>query len=240
MTVVAFVPAHAAVQPRHRRGVSKEVVIAIGVSLAVHVGVIGYIATQKLAEMRLPHGDPPAVGVETFRLPHETQPRPQTVKTLTFHDPKRVDTPPLIDPVQTVITPPVTATVDPPVAIATTLQPQQPPIQLADLRPVEPDKARMIANPSWLRRPTGEELGRLYPRLALERNISGGATLLCEVAANGAVRACSVIDEAPKGRGFGDAALAGAKLFKLNPRTVDGQAVEGAKVRIPLVFNLAD
>ena len=68
----------------------------------------------------------------------------------------------------------------------------------------------------------------------------GGATLLCGVAANGSMVGCTVIDESPKGWRFGQAALASARYFKMSPRTVDGLVVEGAKVRIPIVFNPGD
>jgi periplasmic protein TonB len=67
----------------------------------------------------------------------------------------------------------------------------------------------------------------------------------CRVMAQGTVNNCVVLRESPTGYGFGDAALASTRYFKLNPRTVDGQAIEGAKVQIPTVhipmgFNLAE
>ena len=32
----------------------------------------------------------------------------------------------------------------------------------------------------------------------------------------------------------------GSRLFRMNPMTVDGKPIEGAKVRIPIIFNLPD
>jgi protein TonB len=227
--------------PRPRRRLSREAAMAVGLSLAVHVGVSGYIATQKFAEMTRPYEEGPVFVVDTYQPPKESKPRPAEPppKAVQFRPTPVPLDPPQVPPIETVVTP---STVDeiPPQTIATTQPPPQPPVQLAELRPPQPPAAKVIRNPSWLRRPSGAEMGRLYPRGAAEAGLSGAATLMCEVVADGSVRGCALIDESPKGRGFGAAALAGAKLFKLNPRTVDGEAVEGAKVRIPLVFSLAD
>lgn len=96
----------------------------------------------------------------------------------------------------------------------------------------------MIRNPNWVAKPSAAQLGRIYPDRAAERGVSGSATLLCGVSASGTMVGCTVIDETPTGWRFGEAALAGSKFFRMSPRTVDGQAVEGAKVRIPIVFNI--
>jgi protein TonB len=101
-----------------------------------------------------------------------------------------------------------------------------------------PPGPTMIKNPDWVSRPTAAQLGRVYPDRAVDKDVSGAATLLCGVAADGSMVGCTVIDEAPKGWRFGQAALAAARYFKMSPRTVDGQVVEGAKVRIPIVFTL--
>ena len=225
--------------PRPRRRMSREAALAVGLSLAVHVGVIGYIATQKFAEFQEEHNDPGGIIVDTYVPPKET-PRPHVAppKAVPFHPVPTQFIPTEVPPIETVVTPKAPEE-GPPQVLATTVQPPRPE-QFAELRQTQPPAAKVIRNPSWLRRPSGAEIGRLYPRGAAEAGLSGAATLMCEVVADGSVRSCAVIDESPKGRGFGAAALAGARLFKLNPRAVDGEAVEGAKVRIPLVFSLAD
>jgi protein TonB len=67
----------------------------------------------------------------------------------------------------------------------------------------------------------------------------GHATIKCTVAANGTVNNCSVVSEDPDGLGFGSAAQRLSKLFKMKPKTADGQSVDGAEVTIPIAFKLA-
>ncbi len=113
-------------------------------------------------------------------------------------------------------------------------QPDRGPI----VQPMPPKDPPVIGNPNWLSKPTPDQVGRLYPARAAEREMSGRAVLLCEVLASGAVGSCDVTDETPKGYGFGAAALAMTRYFKLSPQTVDGVSVAGSKVRIPIVFSL--
>jgi len=228
--------------PRKTRRLSREAIAAVGLSAAVHVVVIGYIATEKFKEIQLDNRDHGSIQIEA--VPREKPPPPpkdlhQPPKAVAFHEPKSdIQPPPEIPPVATAIVP-QTQSADPPVQIAQTTPPPVTQLASAIIPPPTP-KERLIRNPTWMRKPTGSEMEKIYPRRAMELEKSGGATLMCTVAASGSVGGCSVIDESPKGLGFGDAAVAAAKFFKLSPRTVDGDAVEGAKVRIPLVFNLAN
>jgi periplasmic protein TonB len=237
MSALDYAPAYAATPARRKRRISKEATVAITLSLLVHAGVGGYLATQKFAKFETIYEDPPFEFI-TERLPPEAKPRPVQPKTPVLVRPLISDKVPPTEtkPLETYPTEPIRSQ-EPPAEIATEPPPK---IVLAENHPSQPPRERVIRNPSWLQRPTARQVADLYPHIAAERGISGGATLMCEVIGTGAVRNCSVIDESPKGRGFGEAALASARLFKLNPRTVDGEAVEGAKVRIPLVFNLAD
>lgn len=149
-----------------------------------------------------------------------------------------------------VTTPPTSTLPAPPVPIDT---PQVDGLPQASLQPVPLDAGpspdvgrastgtaqvgpRTIVNPQWISRPTSEEMARWYPTNALERGLEGRATILCTVTLSGTLSACSVTSETPPGRGFGGAALRVSRYFRMSPRTVDGQAVEGSKIAIPLRF----
>jgi len=101
-----------------------------------------------------------------------------------------------------------------------------------------PPAPPVIRNPQWIRIPTPAQMERAYPSAAAADEIEGRAVLSCSVTATGEVTNCSVVSETPERAGFGNAARSLSRYFRLSPRTVDGQAIEGARVTIPLTFSL--
>lgn len=96
----------------------------------------------------------------------------------------------------------------------------------------------VVTNPDWRRRPTGEDIARVFPKAAEAQRREGRATMSCGVSEEGVLVGCAVIDEDPKGAEFGEAVLSVAHLFRMRPMTRDGVPVEGGTVRIPFSFRL--
>src|SRR5262249_42405562 len=102
-----------------------------------------------------------------------------------------------------------------------------------------PPHISVITNPDWLRRPNGDDMATYYPPRASDLGKEGRVMIKCTVSERGTVENCSVVSEDPEGLGFGGAALRLSKLFKMKPKTSDGQSVGGAEVSIPIAFKLA-
>jgi TonB family protein len=109
----------------------------------------------------------------------------------------------------------------------------------SDPRGIDLPVEGVVTNPDWIAKPTGDELGAVYPLVPMALNISGRAEINCKVTAEGGVSDCKVIGEFPLGEGFGGAALALTPYFKMKPRTIDGKPVGGAAVNIPIRFQMA-
>jgi TonB family protein len=95
---------------------------------------------------------------------------------------------------------------------------------------------KVITQPDWARKPTRDEMEALYPQRAKDEHRSGSARLTCKVKADGALVNCKAHHENPKGYGFDAATLALSQVFLMKPKTINGEAVDGGTVTIPVVF----
>jgi TonB family protein len=96
-----------------------------------------------------------------------------------------------------------------------------------------------LASPAmaWIEAPSYSALVAAYPPKAMEMHQGGRATLSCLFNRAGGLRNCATITEEPKQRGFANAALSLAKLFRGPTTIADGRSIDGVQVQIPVVFD---
>ena len=78
-----------------------------------------------------------------------------------------------------------------------------------------------------------------FPPTAVEQGVVGRVILECRIQLDTRAN-CEIGSESPEGWGFGDAARALSRLFRLTPATRGGEPVAGANLRVPINFLFPD
>ena len=95
----------------------------------------------------------------------------------------------------------------------------------------------MVTKPEWVSLPTPQDLNATFPKT--ENGVNQVRVVLgCTVEAGGSLGGCAVADETPPGQGYGAGALALASKFRMEPWTADGAATVGAKIKLPIRYEL--
>ena len=90
-------------------------------------------------------------------------------------------------------------------------------------------------DPSWLSRPSADDLHAVWPIEALRKGLGGKVLIGCQTTVEGFLDGCRVIEEWPPGTGFGQAALNLTHVFRMKPAMRGGEPVLSS-VTIPINF----
>lgn len=234
----------ALLDPKPVSGSSRRMwVILLGTALAAHLGVGVMLYHQKfsISEAKsVPTETEPTIVY--LQPPEKLEPKPQPQQapapSTRLNTPEKVFESP-VPPLETVISETTTAAQGHVISVTTSAPPESTGTAAVEVPPA-PKSPPVITQPDWVQQPTAAQLLRAYPTTAIDRGITGSANISCLVRVNGTLTDCQVVSETPARMGFGRAAISLSRYFRMSPRTVDGQAVDGARVNVGLRFDLSD
>lgn len=103
---------------------------------------------------------------------------------------------------------------------------------------LDPAAGAIIGKPYWVSTPNGEQLSAAMPK---DRQTGSMRVVLdCLIAPDGSATDCKVASETPPGQGYGESTLKVAPFFKMSVWTMEGLPTVGARVKIPIRYEIAE
>lgn len=101
-------------------------------------------------------------------------------------------------------------------------------------------KNHHLGQPVWTAGVDPARVATLFPAQAAERGLRTGKGIAeCTVAADGSLQNCHPVVGEPDDLGFSQSAVKVASVMRMNLWTQEGGPIDGATIRLPVVFNLA-
>ncbi len=214
--------------------------IAIGVVTLAHIGVGAAIYYQRFeapAQPESPPGNP--IDISMITVPKVVVDPIDESKPVPPNAPIHLSPIPLPNTVEPIAA--IPGPIQIPSSTVTFADPVTTPVPDVVATPVNPPRPpAVITRPRWASQPSAAQMERAFPRRAIADGISGTASLNCLVSAAGTLSNCSVAAETPRGQGFGRAASSLTPFFRMSPGTVDGQAIDGARVAFTVRFAVSE
>ncbi|MBA4049346.1 MAG: hypothetical protein C0476_12480 [Sphingomonas sp.] len=93
-----------------------------------------------------------------------------------------------------------------------------------------------LVRAEWARQLNWDDIRLYHPPRAWAKGVSGKVSLTCYVRRNQRAYGCVATSEEPMGEGFGAAAVAMERRFRIKPREVDGKPIDGGRVFFTVNF----
>jgi hypothetical protein len=103
---------------------------------------------------------------------------------------------------------------------------------LANARPASAEMEGYVVHPIWTRRPSTEDLERLYPKRV--HGVTADVSVDCLIDQSGRFTTCEIVGENPGNLGFGESTVKLSRLFRMKAVDADGAPVAGRKLRLPV------